>query len=240
MKRFCAVMLVVTLCLAGTASGDIITQWTFQDADDVGTDSPSIGSGTIGTIGGASQSGFTSGFGSSDPFQSGKAYQTGSYPAQGTASGTAGIEVNVSTSGYRDIVVSFDQRPSNTASRWHQFEYTMNGATWTALDPLEFAAEGQSKFYNGLTYDLSSVSEVDDNASFAFRVVSVFSPLAFDDFGPNEAYQGVASPYSSNGTWRFDMVTVSGVEVPEPSSVVLFVSALLMGACVVARRRVRN
>ena len=69
-----------------------------------------------------------------DPGTDGRnwALQTTDYPAQGQDSGLAGIVVSVPTTGYRNIVVKFDVRWSNTASKFIALEYTTDGGVnWT-------------------------------------------------------------------------------------------------------------
>jgi len=56
------------------------------------------------------------------------ALQTTDYPAQGQDSGLAGIVVSVPTTGYRNIVVKFDVRWSNTSSKFLAVEYTTDAA----------------------------------------------------------------------------------------------------------------
>jgi len=95
----------MTLSLITSASGvDIITRWTFEGD----TTDPAIGSGTASLIGGTTAS-FAIGNGS------GRGWNTTSYPAQGTGSGTAGVQFMVSTLNYENIVISFDHRASGTA-----------------------------------------------------------------------------------------------------------------------------
>jgi len=201
-------------------SQTVITQWNFNAGAPDGED-PSTGTGTIGPIGGVTHSGFNSGVGSSDPTQPGLGYQTTTYPAQSTNNLTAGIQVNVSTEGFENIVLSFDLRISNAASRWYQVFYTVNGTDFIPFGtPIRMgaAANAGDTWYNNLTADFSAITAVNDNEDFAIRIVSAFSPVAFTEansgtnFEANTAYEvarNVNSNYSG-GTWRFDMVTISG------------------------------
>ena len=69
-----------------------------------------------------------------DPGTDGRnwALQTTDDPAQGQDSGLAGIVVSVPTTGYQNIVVKFDVRWSNTASKFIALEYTPDGGVnWT-------------------------------------------------------------------------------------------------------------
>jgi len=230
----CAIAAPAFLTAAASAQ---IAQWNFNsvpaDANTgTGTTLPNIGSGTIATIGGVTSS-FSSGDatgGSTDPVTGDDSgWQTTSYAAQGTNPGTAGIEAFVSTVGFQDIVVSWDQRLSNTSSRFFQFQYTLDGATFSAAglagDGIFEATSGGDFWYNGRTVDLTAVAGASNNASFGFRIVSVFDPALGNAYSASTS----TSSYASTGTSRFDMVTV----VPAPGALAL----LGLGGMALSRRR---
>jgi hypothetical protein len=113
------------------------------------------------------------------------ALQTTDYPAQGQDSGLAGIVVSVPTTGYQNIVVKFDVRWSNTASKFLAVEYTTDGGVnWTRARVLEARRgdrwHGDTEANGGygalVELDLSGDSAVNNNAQFAFRVVTIFDP----------------------------------------------------------------
>jgi hypothetical protein len=69
-------------------------------------------------------------------------------------------------------------------------------------------------WFNGRSFDLSSIPAVNNNPNFAFRIVS--------SFDGGTAYQASSSGVYGGGTARFDMVTINGtVPVPEPSTYAL-------------------
>lgn len=232
------------LTLANIAPAAVVTQWNFEGD----TLTPSLGIGSASTTGGAS-SAFATGNGG------GRGWNTSAYPLQSTASGTAGVSFFASTAGYQNITVSLDHRASGTASRWAQFEYTTDGGTtWSTHSNNGGGLTPHDNFYS-FSIDLGALTVVDDNPSFGFRVVSIFSPQPFDqngtlaDFAANTAYMranaqasfipggGTGSgDYGANGTWRFDNVTISGSVVPEPGSIAL----VTMAAVGVAVRRSRK
>jgi hypothetical protein len=140
--------------------------------------------------------------------------QTTDYPAQGQDSGLAGIVVSVPTTGYQNIVVKFDVRWSNTASKFLALEYTTDGgANWTRARVLEARRgdrwHGDTEANGGygalVELDLSGDSAVNDNAQFAFRVVTVFDP----NTGQYTAAQP-GSNYSTRGTLRYDLIEILG------------------------------
>lgn len=185
-----------------------ITKWDFNNEDLI----PSVGEGIAMNIGETTFTWATGVTGSPD-----RAWNTSTYPEQSIGSGSAGAEFMVSTAGYQQISISFFHRASGTASRWAQIYYTTNGgSSWIPLADNAGGLSPHDTFYP-FEFDLSSIPEVDDNANFGFRILSVFSPVAFEDglgssFGANEAYHRSrvleGSPYGPNGTWRFDDVTI--------------------------------
>jgi hypothetical protein len=153
-----------------------------------------------------------------DPGTDGRnwALQTTDYPAQGQDSGLAGIVVSVPTTGYQNIVVKFDVRWSNTASKFLAVEYTTDGGvTWTRRQVLQ-ALRGDSWHGNTnasggygalVELDLSADSAVNNNAQFAFRVVTIFDP----ETNQYTAAQS-GSNYTTRGTLRYDLIEILGEE----------------------------
>lgn len=147
----------------------------------------------------------------------------------------------VGTSGFENISVAFDQRASGTGSRWAQLDYTLDGGvSWVSgLWNNGGGLSPHDTFYN-FSVDFGAIAGADNNANFGFRIVSIFSPLAFDqnaslaDYEANAAYMRANSAasytlgggtttgdYGVAGTWRFDNVTISGTVVPEPTATAL-------------------
>jgi hypothetical protein len=139
--------------------------------------------------------------------------QTTDYPAQGQDSGLAGIVVSVPTTGYRNIKAKFDVRWSNTASKFLAVEYTTDGATWNRVRTLEARRgdrwHGDTEANGGygalVELDLSSDANANNNAQFAFRVVTIFDP----NTGQYTAAQS-GSNYATRGTLRYDLIEILG------------------------------
>jgi hypothetical protein len=203
----------------------VITQWTFEGE----VTTPSTGSGTASLIG-ATTATFAGGNGSTH------AWNTTAYPAQSSGNGTAGVQFMVSTVGYSDIVVKYDARASATASRWLRLDYTTdNGDNWVPSQTNDGGLSPNNNFYS-FNVDLTGCSACNNNAQFGFRIVSIFSPLAFNQnstlsYGADEAYMrasadakytpdagvGTSDYNGGTGTLRFDNVTVESVSTPQVS-----------------------
>jgi hypothetical protein len=140
-------------------------------------------------------------------------WNTSGYPPQGTANKTAGAQFNVSTVGYTNIFITWQERHSSTASRYVRFQYSLNGTDF--VDGNSYLVPADSVFVQ-FTANLSEVAGAADNPNFAFRIVSEWGSTATgsgaDVYLPT--YSGTS--YSSAGTIRFDMVNVFGDPLVPP------------------------
>ena len=211
--------------LAAPVNAATITQWNFNSGtsgDVTNTPAASSGTGSASLLGGTTGTLATGNGG-------GLAWNTTTYASQSSGSGTRGVQFLFSTVGYQNLSFSYDHRASGTGSRWAQLDYTLNGTDWiTGFWNNNGGLTPHDTFYS-FNVDLSSITGANNNANFGVRIVSIFSPQAFDQnnstaaFNANTAYMransgAVYSPstssssgdYSSGGTWRFDNVTLSG------------------------------
>jgi len=213
--RLCCAAAAAVLSAIPALGQTTITQWNFNSGADAntstGTLTPSTGTGSASTFGGIAVS-FSSGDatgGSTDPnIGDDSAWQTTTYPAQGVGSGAAGVEFAVSTTGFTNIILSYDHRHSNTSSRFLQVQVSTDGTSFAAFGAPFEASLGGDVWYNGRTLDLSSLPAANNNASFKFRLAPVFVPST-------SAYTAstTTSTYAGTGTNRYDMVTVAGTPV---------------------------
>jgi len=220
------------------AGNTIIDKWEFEGSLD----------STVSGIAASTVGGTTSDFAASGD---GFGLSIADFAPQSSGSGTRGVEFRASTLSYSNITVSFDHRAlASSVSRWAQVDYTLNGIDW--IPGFWNNNGGLSTAFNNFNIDFSSIIEANNNTNFGFRIVSIFSPLAFDQnidldpYGPDTGYMRVNSgavyspdtstaggAYSSAASWGFDNVSISGI--PEPSALSLL--AVGLGGLAFLRRR---
>lgn len=246
------------LCLAAlSAPADTkaatITQWNFNTATGVNNaPAPSTGTGSatpVGMNGGANNADILVASGTPTSSDAGlpnnawrvRGSQTNGW--SGTTSLLSGARFNVSTAGSNDVAVSLEVHATDGSPRHGQFQYTVDGTNFTsfgALIDFNTTFDGFAPF----SFDLSAIPGANNNPSFGFKLVSAFSPVEFtNDNGvqpANTAFQRASATSQvyngSAGNWRFDLVTVSGTAVPEPSSL----AAAVIGALGLALARSRR
>ncbi|MBI5385470.1 MAG: hypothetical protein HZA90_12395 [Verrucomicrobia bacterium] len=194
-----------------------LAYWNFNDTNAPSTpDQPTIASGTgtatvIGGTGGAMVSGT-----STDPgnlVNTNFGWNATNWPAQGTANKTAGVQFNVSTVGYTNLFIAWQERHSGTASKYVRFQYSLDGTTFTDQN----IYVGPDSVFAQFTNDLSGVPGAGDNPNFAFRIVTEWESTATgagsDVYLPTFA----GSSYGTTGTIRFDMVSLFGAAISPPA-----------------------
>lgn len=150
-----------------------------------------------------------------------------------------GAQFSASTVGYSGIVLKYDWFSTNQGVRNLQAQYTTNGTAWTSIGAVQVAVP--NAYQAGLTLDFSGIGAVNNNASFAVRLVSAFDPsfIGSPTYTAATLVGGLPVAYNNNsGNWRFDNVTITGVTapVPEPATLALTLAGLgVVG--LVARRR---
>jgi hypothetical protein len=183
-----------------------VAQWTFNSAGppfgpivaDTGTPADRLSAIGVTTAS------FVSGTGSSDPTtETNLALNLTGFPAQGTAHRSAGIQFSVDTTGYSNLVLTFDQQNTPNASGQQAVQYSLNGGViWTDAAILGYS---NANWYDGQGVNLSAIPGAANNPNLQLRIVSAMN-------GP--MYVGTMVPYDPTGSWNLDMVTVSGTAVP--------------------------
>lgn len=221
---FATILITWISISAGTCPAAVLARWDFNSTTpdnniDTGSSAPSVGTGMLSGQGGVSVK-FGNGEGSSDPavVTDDSSYLISNFPQHGTGNKSAGLRWVVSTAGYESIQVQWDQNTSASAPNRTRFQYTLDAtaATPVWIDGADFVvsyASGSGSWTNGRTVDLSSVAGLNDNPHAGFRIVAEFGN------GTQYVASRTLSKYDQNGTWRIDMITVTGtpISIPEPS-----------------------
>ncbi len=212
--------LLLALLLAPVEGGALtLAFWDFNSnpADgnaNTGTLTPALGAGTASLIGGVTAS-FTASNGSSDPRADNSNWRITTWPAQGTGNKSHGVQFAVNTAGARDIRVRWDQRNSNTASRYTRLQYTTNGTDFIDYAVITMPAES---WVNNQQVSFASVPGVDDNPLFGIRFVIEFESTATGTGANAYVASDPASSYGNVGTLRFDMLEVAAGPVETVST----------------------
>lgn len=138
----------------------------------------------------------------------------------GTTNESSGVQYNVSTVGFQNILFTWDQRWSGTATNTVRVQYTLDGTTWTnftmtsanttfcngAIDNGRFLNNGVGDQYRRISVNFSSITGANNNASFGVRIVAAHFQ-ATTDFRQTTNFANIAT----GGTWRFDNVSFQGL-----------------------------
>ena len=212
------------------AQADIVALWDYNTSSTKHTQSANGAS--FSTVGGVTTT-FAGGV-------SGQALNTTTYAAQGAGSLTRGVQYMIDTSGYTDLVFSFAQRNSNTASAYTTLRYTLDaGTTWTTATSFLMPSASSTTFVGGITYNFGSITGANDNPEFGVQLLASFAP------GGSTYLPTSGASYGASGTIRYDNVLLSGTAipetppVPEPESYALMLAGLA-AVSLVARRRHRG
>jgi hypothetical protein len=218
---FALLLVVYPLVAPAPAPAATIAQWNFNSAPpdgstSTGTNLPSVGVGTAVLIGGTTAT-YAAGS-TNDPATSAddSGWNTSHYPAQSTGNKTAGVQFNVSTLSYSNIVVRWDHKVSSSASKCCRLQYSTDGVNFTDYATPIFSRiiSSTGSYYEAQTNSLAAIPGVENNAYFAFRIVS-----EFEDTATGAGTNGYVTTYGTNnygtsGTIRFDLVTVTGTLIP--------------------------
>jgi hypothetical protein len=196
-------------------SSGVISQWNFNNSDL----SPNTGSGTASAVGGVT-AGFVNGLGgSSDRAPANKAASI-----KGASGVFTGMQFAVNTVGKKEVKVFWDIAASGSASKYTRFQYTLDATAsspvWVdytatvgdspgvAIESGLYALDKVDSTLLQRSADLSGVAGAQNNAKFGFRVISAYAPgtsaIARTD--------GTSAAYSTAGTAKYDMLTVTGVD----------------------------
>jgi hypothetical protein len=103
------------------------------------------------------------------------------------------------STGFLDLILRFDYRTTSTGSPSLALDYQVNGGGFTSISSPSLTLDST---YHALSVDLSAISTLENVASVDLRVTLTAG--------------------SSTGTTQFDNIQLTGIAVPEPSTVSLF------------------
>lgn len=223
-----AILLTTLVCAAEAA---VISTWTFEPQPFTDLSNSSVGPTVTATTGPGSATGFhalattdwstPAGNGTTDSFSSND-WSVGDY-----------YEFTTDTTGYEDIIVSWDQTRSSTGPGTFDFYYSSTGSAgpytlaldnYTVLANTTAAGPPATAPWSSMTprqsvytftVDLSAITALDGNSSVAIRLVGDVAAAA-------------------GGTNRVDNFQVDGTLVPEPTWLAVCGMMVLM---ISARRR---
>ncbi|MBK9735089.1 MAG: choice-of-anchor I family protein [Saprospiraceae bacterium] len=217
--------------LTANITGVLIANWTYEPL--LGTNAnptPNTGTGTSALIGamvgfGGSATGMNtlSGCGTQTSGTNAWAITTAN---PGTSNESSGAQFNTSTVGFENIVVTWEQRWSNTAANTIRLQYTTDGTTWNnftmtagntsfclgSLNDGRFEANTTGDQYRRITVDLSSISAANHKPNFGIRVVAAH-------YQTTGQFRQTGNPtmVAVGGTWRFDNVKFEGIPGTPPA-----------------------
>jgi len=213
------------------AHADTIAHWTFEPLALSAANTNTPPDGWLNDIAPETGSGTASGFHA----DTATAYSTPAGNGSPTSISANHWSVNdyyefaISTSGFKDINLSYDQTGSSTGPANFQLSYSVNGTDFTPFDSYTVSqvswSSGSSTGSSAHAFDLSSVTDLNNQPAVYFQIVDV-----------GTASIG-GSVVASGGTDRIDNFIVTATLVPEPSIIAIsFVGGFI---CLMAARRKR-
>ncbi|MEC4051111.1 hypothetical protein OX284_016875 [Flavobacterium sp. SUN046] len=243
-KKLCFILFLGSFSLVNAQ----IASWTYEPllgteinpTPNVGSGSSSVvnlGGGTIGSTGNWQATGMAgTGCGSQN---GSNAWALNPFDP-GSTNEKNGVQYNVSTVGNQNILVTWDQRFSNTSPNTVRLQYTTDGTTWTnfvmttsnttycsgsSINANGCFENNAGDVYRRISVDMSSITTINNNSNFGIRLLAAFyqSTGQFRQCGTPTAVAG------TTGTWRFDNVSISG-QTPPTASVLSGTTSICNGA----------
>lgn len=215
---------VAVLTVLGSGAPEILARWDFNSVPSdtnqaTGTALPCKGCGSATAVGGVTQ-GFLPGS-ENDPAAAdldNSGWSLSGFPAQGVGNKSAGARFAVSTLGWENISVVWDQRVSSSASKYCRLQFSTNGTDF--LDFPSPIGMNAATLFETKSNNLAAVAGINDNPAFAFRLVTEFESTAT---GAGNASYATASTtgYAPTGSLVLDLVTVWGRPIHPVPAVVL-------------------
>jgi len=210
------------LVTASILQAQTIAQWTFETSipATAGPFSPEIGSGSaLGSHAGAAV--FSNPAGNGSPH---------SFSANTWAVGDS-WQFQVSTLGFNNVGLSWDQTSSGTGPRDFSLDYSLNGgSSWTTVTAYSLLVNGApntawnaTTYNSAFTFSPTLAGALDNQASVWFRLI---------DVGTTSANGGTVA---ATGTDRVDNFIVA--VIPEPTTLSLMGGFGLLAWTLIRRRK---
>jgi hypothetical protein len=225
MKKIILSLIYFSIACVGL-SQNTIALWNYNTI----TGSPTtpladIGSGTSQVVGSIVVATAASGM---DPIiNNGCGAQNGTAPgawsftaSPGASNESSGVQFNASTVGYQNILFTWDQRWSNTATNTVRVQYTLDGTTWTnftmtsanttfcngSIDNGRFQNNGVGDQYRRISVNFTTITGANNNANFGVRILAA-------NYQSTTEFRQTSNPtlIATGGTWRFDNVSFQGL-----------------------------
>lgn len=231
-KHVLPAILALVLASGAQVQAQTIAQWTFE------TSAPSnSGTGSLSGISAEVGSGIASGIHASSATAWSAPAGNGSSHSFSSSTWAIGdyYQFQVSTLGYQNIEISWDETSSNTGPKDFELSYSTDGANFTNFASYSVLANATPNTPWSTTGSLNSAYTFTENLS-AITALANDSTVYFrlSDTDTTSANGGTVG---TGGTDRVDNVTVTGVaSAPEPSTWVLG----LLGLGLVALYRSRK
>ena len=206
------------LISASSVFGATIAQWTFETSIPTtsGPLTPELGSGSATASTGGTFSN-PAGWATAESWSS-TAWDSGDY-----------FQFQVSSVGYVDIAVSWQQTGSGTGPRDFVLQYSVDGSSFTTFASYSITNDSwnasSAPGASVKSFSLSAITALNGDASIFFRLTQS---------GTTSVNGGTVA---AGGTGRVDTFTVTGTAVPEPSSFAAFAGIGALGFCALRRRR---
>jgi hypothetical protein len=206
-------------------TANLLVEWDFNDTNSLAAEAPiaSIGSGTATLLN--TKASFAAGSGSDragSPGPANSGWNTSGYAGQSTSNKLSGVQFNASTRGFQDLFLTWEERHSNTASKYLRLQYSADGVNFVDGPVVTMPATNNSfVFYSA---SLANIPALNDNPNFAFRLVSEFESTAIGS--TNNNYSATATSYGTSGTIRFDLVRAFANPTGTVSPIPLYVQQL--------------
>jgi hypothetical protein len=125
-----------------------------------------------------------------------------SFPGVSASNKTAGVRFDVSTTGYKDLSVSWWMSSGSQASKYARLQYTTNGSAFIDFPTSVTTLGIQSN-------NLAGIVAVDGQTNFGIRIVTEFESTATGS-GQNKYVTRSGGSYVPGTPIDFDMATVYG------------------------------